>query len=425
MKTNYVLTLLLTLCTACGENVDSSEVDPSDTTCPTEITGPVDPEGDRPPARAEMMGVYDPSRRQVVFFGGDDALPENCTATAHIVGIRDLWIYDSIAAKFTQVPSSNPPPGRARGMAIYDSQNDNMVIFGGRSRATASGAYTNHNDVWALNLETRTWQELTVESGPVPTARSNPAGGYNAVTGELVVFGGNSSTSGLSFSPHRDVWAFSLENRTWRKIPAQGSAPEARLFHAAAVDSEGKRLFVYGGGDAGAWTGPFLGDLWVMDLENGTWQELHAGGEGAPGHRIWGTITYDALQDRVLLFGGHDDGSVGNNNDTWQFQIATNQWSTITEPEVIQTSPNGFCDFPPDFTEPNLEAPERRSAHMAGLDTARMEWIVFGGKTDCGLIDDVWTFDLRRDAWLGLVTPSVGESCVRGDQPDLCVALCQ
>jgi hypothetical protein len=39
--------------------------------------------------------------------------------------------------------------------------------------------------------------------------------------------------------------------------------------------------------------------------------------------------------------------------------------------------------------------------------------MVFGGKTDCGLINDVWQFDLASNAWTELSAASAGESCVR------------
>ena len=97
-----------------------------------------------------------------------------------------------------------------------------MILFGGRSRATSVGAYTNYNDVWALDLNTLRWEEL-VSSGPAPKARSNPAGGFNPVTNEMIVVGGNTSTSGLSFAPHNDVWAFHLERNklTWDMLESQ------------------------------------------------------------------------------------------------------------------------------------------------------------------------------------------------------------
>jgi hypothetical protein len=59
------------------------------------------------------------------------------------------------------------------------------------------------------------------------------------------------------------------------------------------------------------------------------------------------------------------------------------------------------------------------------LDPTRGEWIVHGGKTDCGIIDDVWTFDLARDEWLRLYTATQGEACLRGETPEMCLALCQ
>ncbi|MBR58102.1 MAG: hypothetical protein CMH54_08785 [Myxococcales bacterium] len=382
-------------------------------------------EGETPPVVAETMGVFDPVRRRLVFYSGDDGLPVNCSNTGHVVGVDGLWVYDAVCATFEKKDGlAMKPPPRARGMAVYDADRDQMILFGGRSRPTSSGPYTVYNDVWALNLETFVWTEL-VSEGPKPVARSNPAGAYNHVTQEMLVFGGNSSTSGLSFSPHDDVWAFHIATQSWREIPATGSRPVARLFHSAAVDVENDHLYVFGGGDANAWQGPFLADLWRFDLSTGVWEELHSGGVGAPAGRIWSTITYDSFNQRVLLFGGHDDGAVGNNNDTWQFDTETNQWSAIVEPETVNAQPNGFCDFPADFTLPNMEAPDRRSAHLAALDPTRGEWVVFGGKTDCGIIDDVWVFDVTRDEWLRLFTATVGESCLRGANPNFCFAMCQ
>ncbi len=378
----------------------------------------------RPVALAEILGIFDAKRRRLVLFGGDNGVPVNCTPAPHPVGLSELWVYDAVCATFKRHSSANGPNGRARGMAVYDTDQDRMIIFGGRFRAVSNGAYRNFNDVWALDLKTMKWKELKT-TGAVPTARSNPAGAYNKLTKEMIVFGGNSSTSGLSFRPHNDVWAFHLEKNVWRQVSSRGTKPTARLFHAATVDNKNNRLFVYGGGGANAWQGPFFGDLWVMDLKTGNWTKLHPGGTGAPDGRIWSSITYDEKENRILMFGGHDGGGVGNNNGTWAFDLTKKTWTALIKPETIKTPAKGFCNFPPNFTQPNLKAPERRSAQIAGLDLARREWVVFGGKTDCGLIDDVWTFDLQRNEWLKLISSTRGESCIRGENPDRCVGLCK
>ena len=377
------------------------------------------------PALAEMMGVYDEQRQRIVFFGGDDVLPVNCSAAPHAVGRYELYTYDTACAAFREETGSDDgPQGRARGMAVYDPTGDRMLIFGGRSRARETGNYKNYNDVWALDFATMQWTELEpTNSGPL--ARSNPAGGFNRATRELIVFGGNTSRSGLQFGPRNDVWAFDTVNQSWRRIESTGNAPEGRLFHAGVVDDTNNRLFIYGGGDAGAWQGPFLGDLWMMDLETGVWERLAEKTDDGPMGRIWSTITYDVSSDRLVLFGGHDDGLVGNNNDTWIFDLANRQWNAVIEAEVVNEPAFGFCDFPPDFTEPNRDAPDRRHAHLAALDKQRGEWFIFAGKTDCGIINDIWVYDLGRDAWLKRQPSTLGEACVRGDNPDRCVSLCQ
>ena len=412
------------VCSACG----SSEVDVSTDAGVIEVDAGVDEcagfDFTEMPALAEMMGVFDEQRRRIVFFGGDDVLPVNCTTAPHAVGRYELYSYDTVCAAFREEMESDGPRGRARGMAVYDLVGDRMIIFGGRSRARETGEYRNYDDVWALDLGTMEWTELE-GSTRGPLARSNPAGGFNRTTRELVVFGGNTSRSGLQFSPRNDVWAFDTINLTWRQIESPGTKPSARLFHAAVVDDINERLFIYGGGDAGAWQGPFLGDLWMMDLATGAWERLAEKTDEGPAGRIWSSITYDVSSDRIILFGGHDDGAVGNNNDTWMFDMATREWTALVAPETVNEPALGFCNFPRDFTEPNLEVPDRRSAHLASLDTQRGEWVIFGGKTDCGIINDVWVYDLARDAWLLRQPSTVGEACNRGENPDMCVSMCQ
>jgi hypothetical protein len=387
-----------------------------------EDTGPQCPEPgttSRPSGRSEVFGIMDPQRRRLVFFGGDDGAPVNCNPAPHPIG--GTWIYDTVCAGFEEVQTSNGPGPRARGVSVYDPVNDRMVIFGGRYRAGGSGPYTLYDEVWALDLETLTWEKIET-NGVKPVARFNPAGGYNALTGEMIIFGGTKGTSGMQYDPLADTWALNLETHTWRQIQSTNN-PEPRVLHTATVDSDNNRLFIYGG--TASFFAAFFGDLWVMDLATGQWEKLHPGGFGAPVGRIWPTITWDRVGERMLLFGGHDSGSVGNNNDTWMFDPPSKTWVNLTPPETVNQPANEFCSFPPDFTVPNMEAPDRRGAQLAALDETRGEWVIFGGKTDCGLIDDVWVFSLEQDGWVNLIGATMGESCIRGDNPQLCVAMCK
>lgn len=375
--------------------------------------------GERPGPRGEMAGVFDTKRARVVFFGGDSGLPKMCNPAPHPLG--ELWTYDTACKGFSEVVGAMGPGPRTRSVAALDVAGDRMLVFGGRYRAGMSGAYTLYGDVWALDLETLAWTQ--VDTGTGPSARSSAAADLDAKTGELVVVGGNTSTDGLSFVPQIDVWAFDPAKASWRAIAATGAAPPKRQFHAATVDAKGRRLFVYSGGDAKAFTGPFLRDLWSFDLDSGVWTQLSSG-EG-PLARISASLSFDEGSASLLLFGGHDDGAVGNQNDTWRFDLTAGTWSEITAPETVKTPSGGFCDFPKDFTQPNLAAPDRRSAHLATFDAKARRLRVFGGKTDCGLIDDAWTFDAEKSAWSRDVASTYGEACVRTPKGDACSSLCQ
>jgi hypothetical protein len=377
--------------------------------------------GEHPIPRTESMGVFDPTRGRVLFFGGDDGVPQNCNPAPHPIG--ELWTYDAACKTFEQVPLNGRPPPRARGAAAYDPDGDRMIVFGGRFRAEATGPYTLYNDVWALDLETLAWQQIPTTGTP-PSPRSSTSLVYDGARGQLLVFGGNESTNGLQFLPLNDVWALDLATGEWRNIAPMGTPPVVRLFHAAALDPASGRMYVFGGGGETAFMGPFLSDLWSLDPATGAWTLEHDGAAGAPAPRIHAGVFFDTAASRLVLFGGHDDGSVGNQNDTWAFDPATKAWTMIVPPEQLVTPAPQFCLFPPDFTTPNLAAPDRRSAYLGVLDPTQSRIFVYGGKTDCGNIDDVWTFDLSTNAWTQQVEATLGEACVRGDHPEQCTTLC-
>ena len=377
--------------------------------------------GMRPGPRSEMMSAFDAKRGRLVFFGGDDGIPKMCNPAPHPIG--ELWTYDVACKQFTQTAFTTGPSPRARGAAAYDAAGDRVLVFGGRFRAGNAGVYTLYDEVWSLDLATLGWT-LLATTGPGPSARINTVAVVDPIANALVIYGGNASASGASFTPLGDVWILHLDTLAWEQKKPVGAQPKARLFHGGAIDPLTGRLFVYGGGGANAFTGPFYGDLWSLSPDRTTWSLVAGEGTG-PANRIWPTIVLDATSGKLVLFGGHDDGAIGNQNDTWTLAPATETaWTTIIAPEVEKNKPLATCNFPVDFTNINANAPDRRSAQAAGLDSEMARLHVFGGKTDCGLIDDAWTLDVALGTWSRDVKAGSGEACVRGDHPDQCSGLC-
>ena len=180
MRFCLLITLLVTACPAAETNPTA------DAGMTLRGSGPTDPpvpvEKVRPMPRSELLGAFDEQRRQLVFFGGDDGLPIDCQTAPHPVGLDDLWIYDAASATFEEIfVEGAKPPARARGMAVYDPTGDQMVIFGGRFRRRDRGEYVNFKDVWALDLENKTWRQIETGSGG-PTARST--GGFDRQRGD-------------------------------------------------------------------------------------------------------------------------------------------------------------------------------------------------------------------------------------------------
>ena len=162
--------------------------------------------GEKPGPRSESIGAFDEKRAQFVFFGGDNGLPKQCNPSPHPIG--ETWVYDSACKTFTQAVTTSDPGSRARGAAAYDAASDQVLLFGGRYRAAASGPYTVYGDVWSFDLAALAWTQLGGGAGP--TGRSSTAVAFDDTKAELIVYGGNSSTSGLTFTPLGDTWAFDV-----------------------------------------------------------------------------------------------------------------------------------------------------------------------------------------------------------------------
>jgi Galactose oxidase, central domain len=80
----------------------------------------------------------------------------------------------------------------------------------------------------AHDVAAQSWVNLTPGSGSAPAARRNASAVLDAAHNRVVVFGGFSSTY------LNDIWAFDLGSNTWADLtPATGSAPAPRLTPAA------------------------------------------------------------------------------------------------------------------------------------------------------------------------------------------------
>ncbi len=378
------------------------------------------PVGATPAPRGDHAGALAQDGRTMVIFGGDTAVSP-CGGIPSHTHVGDTWLLDTTCGTFRSVDGAGPGPRARHAMAADPTQN-RALLFGGRTRAGASGDYTLFADVWSFDFATSAWSQLPTTGG-APPARSNTAIALSDKRRTLYVFGGSTSKSGLAFTPLDDTWALDLATNAWRPIAAGATPkPKARLFHAVALDDTSGTLYAYSGGDANAFAGPFLADLWALDLAAESWRPITPAG-ALPPSRILHTLVWDSVAKTLVTFGGHDDGNVGNQNDVWTLDpaAAAPAWKRLTVGDAFHTAGTA-CTFPPDFTTIDKASPERRESFATAARAGGQSFVIYGGKGDCGNLADAWSLDLARGAWTSVFASPVGLSCLRTSTT--CTGLC-
>jgi hypothetical protein len=370
--------------------------------------------GEVPGPRREMAGAFDATRQRMLIFGGNTEVPEMCMPRTAISA--DIFALELECGTWSRVVAvgEDGPGARARMASTVDTAGERVLLFGGRDREGTTG-YRNFADVWAFDLATDAWSLVSDGTGG-PSPRSSAVIALDEARGRLIVFGGNTSTSGLTLTGADDLWALDLATGTWSELAPDGDAPGGRLFHSGVViDGE---LVVFGG--TPMFNPPYYADVWALDLATDAWRQV-SDGSGGPHPRFGAELYADPARGRVLVFGGHDDTALGNNNDVWACDLATGAWTELRPGDTLNGEPGGLCMFPADFTIPEEGSPERRYAFARGQDATR--GFVVGGTTDCGATNDVVALDLATAEWT-VVRPSAGgEACNRSGRVG-CTTLC-
>ena len=266
--------------------------------------------------------------------------------------LNDIWALDLDTNTWTNLtPGSGPAPApRLTPASVYDPDGHRMVMWSGR------GPGVFFNDVWAFDLTTNTWSQFTPAGGP-PQIRYGVGYAWDPLAKDLVTFAGFTNLGRFD-----DVWRFHPAASTWTDV-SPGSGPLARCLHAACYDAHKHRMIMYAGQNN---SGP-LDDIWALDLDSGTWTDLTPAEK--PSARYFSPVVYDAVNNRVAMFGGQ--GLLGYNNQAWVFDLWTNQWT--------QLSPSG--------TPPSL-----RGGSCAVYDAGHDRMVIFGGN-DGTVQNDVWALE--------------------------------
>jgi len=329
------------------------------------------PKGTAPAARVGHSAVYDSVNNRMTIFGGGNN---------HGKVLNDGWVLtypNNIGGTptWSQSTFTDTAPNRESHEAIYNSVSGDMVIFGGDSSLPKT--FTDDH-IYILTdangLATGTW----TQDGPAP--RYHTSAIYDTVTDQMVVFGGDTATGAIG-----DMWSVSgivAAGQTvtttpyhWVQVFPSGTAPSARYGHAAAYDGTGNHMMLFGGGTSAT---ACLNDSWVLDDANSadgvpSWVQLSPSGT-LPSARMNFTNQYDPTTNTLMIFGGANCDA-GYLSDVWVLSNANGGPGT---PTWTQLSPTGT-------------APTARENASSIYDSTNNVLTLYAGDSGSVGLSDVWT----------------------------------
>jgi len=393
---------------------------------------PVDPCANLPPSepppapRSGAAGGFDFINTFVVF-GGDT----NASCNGPEQPSDDTWIFDIECKRWTQITGAKPPARSGAAYALETlSTRKRLIVIGGRG-LDDSGNYQLLNDVWAFDLLANSWAQLDISTAtPPPPPRADAMAAFDGGRDLIILYGGSSLADPTVVAPLGDLWSLNLGTRTWLPLSSGNTAPPPpRALGVAVIDffSAPRMLYVGFGTASSPTQGPFLDDFYGFDLENQKWITKGAQ-DGGPSGRVSPSLSFEIDKGLVTLFGGFDNGPLGYQNDVWSIdplKLATAKW-VLSQPGDTPTSSSGsVCERPADFASipvTDLPPPERRAGALFSYAGSSV-FYTFGGRGDCGSMNDVWGL-LEARGWGPLSRQSAGQSCARAGRTG-CQSLCQ
>ncbi len=192
------------------------------------------------PEREDHTAIYDSRGKRMVIFGGRHNDGENDYINIHEVWALDLDPQSSTFEQWQDLTVEDRHPlGRSDHAVVYDSLKNRMVIFGGWDKDKKEPL----QDTWAFYFSDSTgspcrWRQIKTKYSH-PPERRHVTGVHDASRNCFIVFGGFGDEGYLN-----DVWALDLATDIWINLTP---GPQPRIDHQVVYDPDTKRLLLYGG----------------------------------------------------------------------------------------------------------------------------------------------------------------------------------
>ncbi|XP_066155294.1 F-box only protein 42-like isoform X1 [Euwallacea fornicatus] len=214
-----------------------------------------------------------------------------------------------------------------------------MYVFGG-----CTSAMTTFNDLWKLDLSTRTWiRPLTTGNYPSPKASSS----FVRYENSLVLFGGwtypPSYPMYQSWHLFDELHIYDITTSSW-KSSCTINTPPPTAGHSASI--VGDFMIVFGGLQKPSTVVHCekSNQVWKLNLKDWTWQEQRVIGP-KPNARFGHTQV--TLDDKNLLILGGSGGPTHQYSDCWLLNMEGRSWTWVkVELEGKENAPSNIWSNP-------------------------------------------------------------------------------
>lgn len=308
--------------------------------------------------RAYAQAVaYDSERQNVVIYGGSNLGATDVRADV-MTYARGAWRFPS---------SANRPDPRSLSAFQTDPVSGTIWLYGGLVQ-TSSGFL---DDFWGYRNQ---------QFFPIVTAEA-PGGGC---TTPLTAYDSDRARLVLACSGST-VFEWDSATSIWKPFTLS-KVPNARRFASLVYDRKLKKTVMFGGYSD---TGNYLNETWTWD---GTaWTQVKMKSSDAPNNRGLMSMWYDPLAEKTILYGGLGRPNLNENitrySDMWSFDGT--KWTKLS----VTTTPG------------------ERFGAMFTVEPVSGKVLLFGGlradhldeKTiTLTFADDTWQWDGKASTWVKL-----------------------
>lgn len=259
-----------------------------------------------------------------------------------------------------------PPTRRANASFTPCPLGNDLYLFGGEYFDGERVSF--YQDMYRYIPERNEWRSYFSQNQPGPRSAHQVAA-TPAQGGMLWLFGGEfSGARQNAFHHYRDLWAFSVEAKTWERVDTK-VRPSARSGHRMTF---WKHYLVLFGGfvDTGVKT-QYLSDLWVFDtLNTFKWTEIKQNDLRRPPPRSG--FSFLSCPEGIVLHGGYCKKYVKGQRtqgvaleDTWLLKMDED----LTKLDWVKRRKVGYV-------------PSARSGCTMALWQTKSMGVLFGGVTD-------------------------------------------